>query len=44
MSVKQIMDSCDLVIGRIVYHEIWKRKITSFTNWKEFKEETLSIL
>lgn len=31
------MDSCDLVIGKILNYEVTKRNISEITNWKDFR-------
>lgn len=44
MSVKEIMDQCDEVIGRIVHHEISKKKILKKVDFNDFREATFKLL
>jgi hypothetical protein len=44
MSVKEIMESSDLVIGRVITHEVTNRGIPALTTWEGFREASYSLL
>jgi hypothetical protein len=44
MSVKQIMDSPDEVIARIITYEVANRGIHALTDWEGFKEASYALL
>jgi hypothetical protein len=44
MSVKEIMDSADLVVGRIIAHEVAKRGVPQIASWEGFRRASFELL